>query len=193
VLDIGCGDGKLTSLIAPLVKKVIGVDHQEFPLNMAKLILKNHKVSNVEFIKEDGSNLKFEKDYFDKVICYDVIEHIPSENVDNFINNITKTLKKDGFLLLTTPNRKELKNRIFGHKLIDKHYYEYEYKELKNMFSRDYKNVRILGSYLPLIPLPKIEHFANIFPFRIFFKFMVDIGKNHPRLSRTLILIAQKK
>ena len=193
VLDIGCGDGKLTSLISGKVKKVIGIDNQQFPLDMAEVIIDGQGIKNVEFENKDGVNFDYKDESFDKVVCFDMIEHIPEEQTNKLVKNIARVLKKDGWVCITTPNRKFLTSRIFGHNLIEKHYKEYCKEELTKMFSEDFKNIKVLGGYLPLIPLPKIEHYANILPLRYLFNFMVDLGKNNPGLSKTLILIAQKK
>lgn len=193
VLDIGCGDGRLTSLIATRVKKVIGIDNQQFPLDMAKLILNNLKIKNVSFKKMDVLKLSYNKETFDKVFCFDVIEHIPKNEVNRLIEKIAMVLDKEGWLCLTTPNRRELSGRIFGHEIIEKHYYEYDVDELRNMFSPYFKNMRFIGVYLPILLLPKIEHFANILPLRYLFNAMVDLGYKYPHLSKTIMLIAQKK
>ncbi len=156
-------------MIAQRVKKVIGIDHQQFPLSMAHLILDNLGIRNVTFEKKDAVCLDYEKGSFDQVVCFDAIEHIPLDKVEQVVKTIVKVLKKDGWLCLTTPNREELRGRFFGHKIIEKHYYEYSVGELKRIFSPYFKNMQINGVYLPF-PIPDIEHFANVFPFRSLFK-----------------------
>ena len=193
VLDIGCGDGKLTALLAPHVKKVVGLDHQQFPLDMAQVLLEGNGITNVEFVQCDAVALDFKENTFDKITCFDMIEHIPQKDAEVLVQNIIRILKPGGWLCLTTPNRKDLTNRIFGNQLIEKHYHEYTVEELQNLFAPFFTHLTFYGSYLPLIPVPKIEHYANVLPFRIVFNKMVDLGKNRPRFAKTLILIAQKK
>ncbi len=192
VLDIGCGDGRLTALIAEKVKKVIAVDHQQFPLDMAFVICNHLGINNVKFERKDARNLGYKDENFEVVTCFDVIEHLPKEDAEKMIREITRVLKKDGWLCLTTPNRKELRARIFGHKLIEKHYYEYSVEELKKIFEKDFSEIKFIGITMPL-PVPRIEHFANVLPFRWVFNASIAMGKNHPRLAKTILMIARKQ
>ncbi len=192
VLDIGCGDGRLTALIAGRVKNVIAVDHQKFPLEMAGVICKHLGIDNIRFEQKDARNLGYKSESFDKVTCFDVIEHLPKEDSEKMIKEITRVLKKDGWLFLTTPNRKELRARIFGHKLIDKHYYEYSVEELKKIFENDFTEIKFIGVAMPL-PIPRIEHFANVLPFRWVFNLSIGAGKNYPKLAKTILMVAKRR
>ncbi|MFA4887696.1 MAG: class I SAM-dependent methyltransferase [Candidatus Nanoarchaeia archaeon] len=192
VLDVGCGDGKLTSLIAPNVKKVIGVDHQEYPLKFARLIFERLGLDNVTFKVGDITKLSFPNNTFDKVTCFDVIEHIPQDMAEQGIKELLRVLKPGGRLYLTTPNRRELRGRIFGHVVIDKHYYEYTPKELARYFAPYLDEINVKGYCLP-IPIPKIEHIANILPFRYLFLYLIKAGYNYPNLSVGMLLSGTKK
>ena len=192
ILDIGCGDGRLTALIAGRVKRVIAIDHQQFPLDMAGVICRHLGIKNVKFEIGDARKLKYKDCGFDVVTCFDVIEHLPREDAERMINEISRVLKKDGWMCLTTPNRKNLTARIFGHKLIEKHYYEYSVKELKKIFERDFTDIKFIGVTMPL-PIPRIEHFANVLPFRWVFNWLIGVGKNHPKLAKTILMIARKQ
>jgi SAM-dependent methyltransferase len=39
VLDLGCGDGRHSALLAKRVRAVVGVDHQMLPLQFARLLV----------------------------------------------------------------------------------------------------------------------------------------------------------
>jgi SAM-dependent methyltransferase len=190
VLDAGCGDGKLTSLIAPLVQRIHGVDNQEFPIKFAKLIFNKLKIQNANLSVEDVTNLEFADNFFDKIVCFDVIEHLPKGLAINAINELYRVLKSGGRLYLTTPNREELRGRFFGHKIEDKHYYEYSIGELKRLFNK-FKNLEFKGIYFQL-PIPKIEHVADLFLFRKLFEKLVVAGRNYPQFSRVILLEAEK-
>jgi len=192
VLDVGCGDGKLTYFLAQKSNNVTGVDNQELPLQFAKLIFSKLKLK-IKFKKDDATKLGFKDESFDKVTCFDMIEHVPVEMAKKVVEEINRVLKKYGMLILTTPNRKELRGRIFGHKIIDKHYYEYDINELKQMLEQQgFTNIKFNGYYLPL-PIPKIEHYANIFPIRGIFKFLIKAGNNFPNLATGILVTATKK
>ena len=190
VLDVGCGDGRITSFIAQRVKDVRGIDNQEYPLKMARLIFDELKIDNVKFSTGDIRNLNFKNEYFDKVCCFDVIEHIPLSDVQKAIFEMQRVLKKGGALYLTTPNDRELAGRIFGHKLIDKHYYEYNISELKRMLKPFFNNLHIYGFYLPL--LPKVGMYPYIFPFKGVFKYLIKLGEKFPNSSFILLVVGVK-
>ena len=192
VLDVGCGDGKLTSLVAPHVKSIIGVDNQEYPLKFARLIFDKLNIKNAKFEVGDITKLKYKNNSFDKVVCWDVIEHVPKDIAAKGIKELIRVLKHDGRLFLTTPNRKELRGRFFGHKIIDKHYYEYTRDELISMFSVYLVDINVSGYYIPPI-IPKSEHFSTIWPLRNIFYFLIKAGKNYPNISNGLLLSGTKK
>lgn len=54
--------------------------------------------------KVDGANLPFEDNSFDAVVFFEVIEHVPEEEVETLIKEIGKVLKPGGVVLGSTPN-----------------------------------------------------------------------------------------
>ena len=165
VLDVGCGDGRLTYFMAEKVNSIVAVDNQDYPLKFARLIFDRLNVKNAEFKVEDITKLNFKDESFDKIACFDVIEHIPKDTAIMGIGELVRVLKKGGRLYLTTPNRKELRGRIFGHKMPDKHYYEYTKEEIRKLFEPYLKDMKVYGYYIPPV-IPKAEHIANVIPFR---------------------------
>ncbi len=188
-LDVGCGDGRMEELLAPSIKKIIGVDNQERPLQFAKLLV-THK--NVEF-RLSGNKLPVENGEVDAVVCFDVIEHIPVNAVKSFVNEIKRVLKKRGTFIVTTPNRKELRGRFFGHKVDPKHYQEFTIKELQELLEKNGFEIKCMtGIYVPL-PIPFFEHFGNVYPFYWLFAFLVKLGRVFPNLAETMFIVGVKK
>ena len=190
VLDIGCGDGKLTSLLAERVKKVYGIDYQILPLKFAKLLIEQDRV---ELIHHDVTiGLPFKAGYFDVVTAFDVIEHIPQSRLKGLLAEIRRVLKLKGLFVLTTPNRRDLRNRIWGHRLNPKHYFEFSVEEAcEELEDNGFKVLDKKGIYIPF-PIPKAEHYANVIPFRAMFNFLIKFGENHPTLSQTMVIVAQR-
>jgi len=188
VLDVGCGDGRMEELLAPKVKKIIGVDNQERPLQFAKLLV-THK--NVEFMK-NGKKLPVPDNSIDALVCFDVIEHIPINAVKSFVSEIKRVLRKKGVFVVTTPNRKELRGRFFGHKVDSKHYQEFTIPELQELLQKNGFNVEYsTGIFVP-VPIPFIEHFANIYPIYWIFAFLVKLGRVFPNIAETMFVAARK-
>lgn len=100
ILDVGCGVGTMSLLLASLGGKVEGIDISERAINIAKNAKKNVKLKDVVFLRQE---LKKGKGNFDLVISTEVIEHI--ENDKDFLNKIKSNLRKNGLLVLTTPSK----------------------------------------------------------------------------------------
>lgn len=95
ILDIGCGYGALCEVLVKRgVKKVIGTEIDQNKLDIANRFLKKRK--NVTFIKVYNEKLPFDKNYFDVIFIYDVIEHVKNPNV--MIQECKRVLKQNGVL-----------------------------------------------------------------------------------------------
>ncbi len=98
VLDIGCGSGILTKLIAEKgAKQVVGLDASK---NNLKFASKN-KYKNQKFVFGDALALPFKDMYFDKVLATEIIEHLDDDV--KFVDEIERVLKKGGYAVITTP------------------------------------------------------------------------------------------
>lgn len=189
VLDVGSGDGRMEELLAPSVKKIIGVDNQERPLQFARLLVTQ---KNVEFL-QNNKKLPAPDGSMDAVVCFDVIEHIPVNAVKGFVTEIKRVLKKKGTFVVTTPNIKELRGKFFGHKVDSKHYQEFTIQELKELLEKNGFEVKYTtGIYVPL-PIPFIEHFANIYPVYWLFAGLVKLGRIFPSLAETMFMVGVKQ
>lgn len=79
------------------VERVINVDIDE------DLLLFGAKVYGATGIVADATQLPFIEEYFDTVVSLETLEHIKDR--DRFISNIKSSLRKGGFLILSTPNK----------------------------------------------------------------------------------------
>lgn len=102
VLEIGCGVGTVTSLLAQHVKSghIVGVDVSGVSIAKAKEALATFK--NVEFIKGDIVELALSRK-FDVIVMPDVIEHIPLQSHAALFRKCSTLLKPDGFILIHIP------------------------------------------------------------------------------------------
>lgn len=101
VLEVGCGDGFGTPLIAQAVKRVIAIepDRRHIKSNQARL----KKIKNVEFRALSICD-KVPQEKFDAVFSIDVIEHLDKSLNKPFFENQSACLKKDGVCIVGTPN-----------------------------------------------------------------------------------------
>jgi SAM-dependent methyltransferase len=94
VVDIGCGRGNLVKGFLDNGCDAYGVD---ISLNAFKSRIKNIKVIHGYYEKTP-----FPNDYFDLIVSIQTFEHMAS--LDKIMNQIKKTLKSNGLLIIEVPN-----------------------------------------------------------------------------------------
>ena len=103
VLDLSCGYGNGTFVIADKCKIVYGYDVIEDHIDYAKKSLVEKSFTNVNFILGPKERLRFKDGFFDKVISVHTMEHVEDDKA--FIKEIYRVLKIGGLLLITVPLR----------------------------------------------------------------------------------------
>lgn len=190
MLDMGCGDGRLTSLLASMVYRVIGLDHQILPLLFARLLIQNEKVVLMQYDLLSGS-LPVTNHCLDLVSAFDVIEHIPADVLTTLLQEVKRVLKSGGKFVLTTPNKDNLRNRLWGRRISSKHYFELNPRQLAQLLeSAGFRVIEMKGIYVP-VPIPRAEHYANVIPFRSLFHRLIFVGTWLPELSETIFVVAE--
>jgi len=106
VLDIGCGDARDILMLANSGAEIVGLDISPGMVQVARQELDRNCINNVTLIVGDASNLDFPDSYFDKILCSEVIEHIPE--IRKSLMEMRRVLKPGGTLVLSTPNRASL-------------------------------------------------------------------------------------
>ncbi len=103
ILDIGCGNARDIARIAEAGGKVFGVDVSPGMVAAAQQELTRMGIGDVELQVGDATCLDFPNACFDKVLCSEVIEHIP--NASQALSEMYRVLKPGGKLVLSTPNK----------------------------------------------------------------------------------------
>lgn len=103
VLEVGCGIGTVTKLLAKNNKKgfVLGVDISPRSIETARQNLSRYK--HVQFLVSDMSDFT-DDSLFDLVVLPDVIEHIPLEQHPALFATVSKYLSPNGKVLINVPN-----------------------------------------------------------------------------------------
>ena len=99
VLDIGCGEGIGTWLLAKECGFAEGVDFDEDALLIAK---QNYVDERVRFCCENIFDRK--KEAWSGIVNFDVIEHILPKNAGRFMRFICENLVDDGICVIGTPS-----------------------------------------------------------------------------------------
>src|SRR3990167_128211 len=102
ILDIGCGNARDIVQIVGTGAQVIGVDISEGMVLEAQQELAKFGLGNVLLKVGDATRLEFADDEFDKILCSEVIEHIPE--AEKALREMWRVLKPGRLLVLSTPN-----------------------------------------------------------------------------------------
>ncbi len=140
VLDIACGTGYGTKIIASKAKEVIGVDISSEVIYYAK---KNYSRENIIFYQGDATNLHFLKDdTFDCVVSFETIEHIP--NYKKYLKEMHRLLKPRGLYIVSTPNKKYASPGLSKPKN-PFHVIEFYLNDFKKLLNNYFSDIKIYG------------------------------------------------
>lgn len=104
VLDAACGEGYGSNILAATAKKVTGIDIDADTIERAR---KTYSVrGNLYFEQGCIEKLDIADETIDVVVSFETIEHVPEQTQEKFLSEITRILKKDGILIMSTPNKK---------------------------------------------------------------------------------------
>ncbi len=109
ILSVGCGNGEdVETLVDYGFNGTFGIDiDKDWEREWRN---KKHKE---KLFLMDARNTLFPDNFFDIILCYDIIEHMGEgksyserkKEREKFANEILRILKKEGYIILTTPNK----------------------------------------------------------------------------------------
>jgi SAM-dependent methyltransferase len=102
VLDAGCGTGRLAMLVAPRVARLDGVDHSARSLEVLSSRAFSQGFTNVRTHRADLTKLPFTGDAFDKVLCVQALQHVPSASLRReCLGELKRVLRPGGRLVVS--------------------------------------------------------------------------------------------
>lgn len=99
VLDVACGTGLVSFVLAPYAREVVGIDISPGMLAKARQIRHLREVRNVHFILGEAGHLPFKDEEFDVVVCRLAIHHFPQPERE--IREMARVLKIGGRLVIS--------------------------------------------------------------------------------------------
>jgi len=96
VLDVGCGDGRITNRLISCCSKVVGLEQSREALSHVR----------VERVLGTMDSLPFIDSSFDLVLCCEVLEHLPFKIYPGALEEIQRVTAK--YILVTVPNKEHL-------------------------------------------------------------------------------------
>src|ERR1700724_3784183 len=110
ILDIGCGDGSISTPLLNSKCRLTLLDVSPGMLSIARSRVPKELSSRVKFVNQDFMQVPFEKTFFDLVICVGVLAHVVSP--EDLIAKIASVLKPGGTLILECTNGHHLLDRV---------------------------------------------------------------------------------
>jgi SAM-dependent methyltransferase len=107
VLDLGCGSGRHTVEACRWPCRVVGVDLSRQDLRVARYMLadlQRRKIApgHADFVIADAEHLPFRDGAFDKVVCTEVLEHIPDDRAG--VRELVRVLRPGGDIAVSVPS-----------------------------------------------------------------------------------------
>lgn len=137
VLDIACGEGYGSNLLSKIAKQVIGVDISGEAIKHA---LNKYQKENLSFQTGRTSNIPCENNSIDVVVSFETIEH-HDEHIQ-MIDEIHRVLKKDGMLIVSSPEKSIYSSRDPNNPF---HVKELELKELLKLINKRFNYTIVLN------------------------------------------------
>lgn len=104
LLDLGCGQGFLTSYFLKLGIDAVGVDKARIYVKFSK-----EKVKGGNFVLADGTKTPFKARTFKTVILNDVLEHVTCDLAKPLLNEIRRIMEVNGKLYISVANRYQIR------------------------------------------------------------------------------------
>ena len=159
VLDVGCRDGAYVAFCQALGKRAVGLDLAPSPC------------SNLPLVHADAQALPFADHSFDTVLMFDLLEHVPDEELA--LREAARVGRRNILLSLPKPDNPQIFNPWNG--LTYRHYIDPEHQQY---YTPDY--IRALAERLGY-RVTSLEHWCLIHPADVY------IGAGAPRLLCRLV------
>jgi ubiquinone/menaquinone biosynthesis C-methylase UbiE len=109
ILDVGCGRGEILLHCARLGADAYGIDYAPVAMNLSRKLIARLVDENLDvqigLAQADAKKLPFPDTYFDRVLMFDVVEHLHPWELDEALVEVRRVLKNDGqFVAHTAPN-----------------------------------------------------------------------------------------
>ncbi len=105
VLDLGCGRGEIVRHVARLGAQSFGLDYALVAVQMTKRVMEREGGVH-GLVRSDAKHLPYAAGSFDRVLMFDVVEHLHPWELDICLSEVHRVLKPGGQIIVhTAPNR----------------------------------------------------------------------------------------
>ena len=138
VLDIACGEGYGSFMLAEVAQSVIGVDRS---IDSIVHACERYKKDNLKFMTGTCAKIPLPGNSVDVVVSFETIEH--HDQHDQMMAEIKRILRPGGFLIVSTPDKHEYAAVTQGPNPY--HVKELTGDEFAEMLARWFKNIAMYG------------------------------------------------
>jgi O-antigen biosynthesis protein len=138
VLDIACGEGYGSHLLADSAKSVVGVDLSEAAVKHAR---SRYVAPNLQFRQGDCARIPLGDCSVDAVVSFETIEH--HDQHESMLAEIRRVLRPDGVLIISTPERGLLAQ--LSQERNEFHVKELNFQEFAGLLARHFKHSLFFG------------------------------------------------
>jgi ubiquinone/menaquinone biosynthesis C-methylase UbiE len=105
VLDVGCGRGEILRHVTRLGARAYGIDYAEVAVQLSREATRDEP-NPIGVYRSDAKHLPYPDDTFDRILMFDVVEHLFPWELDAALSDIQRVLKPGGMIVVhTAPNR----------------------------------------------------------------------------------------
>ena len=183
VLDLGCALGTFCFALAPLCKRITGVDYSKKAIKLCNKFLETSEYCNIKFVCADAQNTWLAPESYDVIICADLLEHLYPEVSEKVLDECRRLLKKRGKLVIWTPHRGHILEILKNNNIILKRAISHvDYKSMARLLaSLDKRNLSIRKAYY-------VE--SHIPVFRVLERLLIPVL---PMMRRRIAILAEKR
>ena len=105
VLDVACGEGYGSALLAEVAREVVGVDIDGPTIGHARATYASRP--NLRFVEGSAARLPLDDASVDVVVSFETIEHLDAVDQPRMLVEFARVLVDDGIVVLSAPNRPE--------------------------------------------------------------------------------------
>lgn len=105
VVDMACGTGYGSNVLAEVAKKVTGLD---IDVDTIKKCQQKYNRKNLSFVAGNVSSIDIKSHSVDVFVSCETIEHVNDSTQKRFLSEIKRVLRDDGLAIITTPNKQRI-------------------------------------------------------------------------------------
>lgn len=201
ILDAACGEGYGSNILASVAKSVVGIDIDSETVQNANSKYASSR-ENLQYLQGSIADLSFiESGSKDAIVSFETIEHVDKDLQQAFLKEIKRILKPTGFLVMSTPDKKEYSDRYsFNNEF---HVAEFYVDEFIDYLKQEFVNVELYNQYLEVasfIDRPNVDREDVLFvkdsnKYQPVGKYVIAVASNQsmPQQSMSAVFMHHKE